>query len=243
MTNISPHAIVQTTDIGQNVSIGEFAIIRPNVRIGNDAIIHPHVVIESGVEIGSGVEIFPGAYIGKEPKGAGILARTPTYECVVKVGDLSSIGPHVVIYYDVCVGSSSLIGDGASIREQCFIGDQTVIGRYVTINYNTKIGNEVKIMDHTWLAGNMTIKDKVFVSGGVLTANDHHMGDTYEAHQVVGPTIHQGAAIGVGATILPFVEIGEFAVVGAQSLVTKNVEPKTLVMGIPAKFVRKLEDS
>ncbi|MER3556103.1 MAG: transferase, partial [Meiothermus sp.] len=77
---ISPHAIVQTDVIGANVSVAEFAIIRPQVEIGDDVVIHPHVVVESGVRIRDGVEIFPGAYIGKEPKGAGALARQPAFE-------------------------------------------------------------------------------------------------------------------------------------------------------------------
>src|SRR5438105_3182519 len=102
-------AIVQTHDIGENVKIGEFSVIRDGVRLGNNVIIHPHVVIESGVILGDEVEVFPGAYIGKEPKGAGALARPLTFNRYVKIEGHTSIGPNVVIYYDVEIGEHSLI--------------------------------------------------------------------------------------------------------------------------------------
>jgi acyl-[acyl carrier protein]--UDP-N-acetylglucosamine O-acyltransferase len=77
---IHSFAVVETEDIGERVTIGEFAIVRAGARLGNDVVIHPHVVIEAGVVIQDGVEIFPGAYIGKEPKGAGALARPLQFE-------------------------------------------------------------------------------------------------------------------------------------------------------------------
>lgn len=126
---ISSLAVVETDEIGGDVRVGEFSIIRREVRIGNQVIIHPHALIESGVEIGDGAEIFPGAYIGKESKGAGALARQPVFERRVMIGASSSIGPGLVTYYDVEVGEHTLIGDGASIREQCRVGSRTVIGK------------------------------------------------------------------------------------------------------------------
>lgn len=125
-------AVVESDQIGTNVTIGEFVVIRAGVTLGNDVVIHPHVVIEFGVVIEDGGQIFPGAYIGKEPKGAGALARPLQFERRVVIGAIfrQSIR-HVVIYYDVMIGERSLIGDGASIREQCRIGSRTVIGRHV----------------------------------------------------------------------------------------------------------------
>jgi acetyltransferase-like isoleucine patch superfamily enzyme len=234
-------AVVETLDIGSNVVIGEFSVIRNGVSIGNDVTIHPHVVIESGVIIHDGVEIFPGAYIGKEPKGAGTLARPIRYEPRVVVGTNSSIGPHAVIYYDVEIGRQSLIGDGASIREQSRIGSRSVIGRYVTVNYAVTIGDRTKIMDHTWLSGNMTIGDDVFVSGGVLTTNDNMMGrEGYREGHMLGPTIMDRVNIGAGATLLPGVIVGEGAIVGAGAVVTRHVEPSSVLMGVPARSVRKV---
>lgn len=242
MCQISPHAVVQTADIGENVQIDEFAVIREGVKIGGNVVIHPHVVINSGVILGDGVEVFSGAVIGKEPKGAGALARTPQFERRIIIGPNCSIGPHAVIFYDVEIGSNTLIGDGASIREQCRIGSRCIISRYVTINYNTRIGDRTKIMDLTHVTGNCTIGDDVFVSITVGMTNDNMAGSGgYQEERVKGPTICNRAVIGAGATLLPAITIGEMAVVGAGAVVTRDVPPGVVVMGIPARVVRQVE--
>ena len=241
---ISQAAIVETSDVGANVSIKEFAVIRDRVKLGNNVIIHPLVVIESGVIIGDDVEIFPGAYIGKEPKSAkGVLARPISFVSKIVIGNQVSIGPCAIIYYDVEIGDASLIGDAASIRENCKIGNHSVIGRHVTVNYNVQIGDRTKIMDHSWLAGNMRIGNDVFISGGVLTTNDNMLGGkSYSAERVQGPFIDDGVMIGVAVAILPGVTIGKNAIIGAGTVVTKNVEPNTVVMGVPARFKKFVPD-
>ena len=242
MNRISTWAVVETETIGEAVTIAEFAVVRPDVMIGNGVVIHPHAVIESGARIGDNVEIFPGAYVGKTPKGAGALSRPPHFETWVDIGANCSIGPHSVIFYDVSVGAGTLVGDGASIREQSRIGSKSVIGRYVTVNYNTQIGDRVRVQDHTWLAGNMTIEDDVFVSGCVGTSNDNAIGrNGYDGSPMLGPHIARGAAIGVGANLLPGVRIGVGAIVGAGSVVTKDVPDGALVMGVPAGVRRRFK--
>ena len=239
---INQFAVVKTTDIGKNVRIDEFAIIRESVKIGNNVIIHPHVVINSGVDISDGVEIFPGAVIGKEPKGAGALARTPRFEKRVVIGENSSIGPHAIIFYDVEIGPNTLIGDGASIREQCRIGSRCIISRYVTINYNTIIGDRTKIMDLTHITGNCKIGNDVFISVTIGMTNDNLAGaHGYDENSIIGPSIHDGAIIGAGATLLPKVVIGEKAIVGAGAVVTRDVATNSVVMGIPARITRQVE--
>jgi acetyltransferase-like isoleucine patch superfamily enzyme len=237
----SPLAIVETSQVGNNVTIKEYAIIRQNVVIGDDVVIHPFVVIEEGVSIGHGVEIFPGCYIGKTPKGAGATARPIKYEAKIVVGDNCAVGPNAVIYYDVQIGNNTLVGDGASVREGCRIGSRCIIGRQVTLNYATLIGDDVKIMDHSWLAGNMTVGNHVFISGGVSTTNDNDMGlRGYEEGRVIGPRIHDGVRIGVGAILLPNTTIGEHSVIAAGAIVTKDIAPYDVMMGVPARVVRKV---
>jgi acetyltransferase-like isoleucine patch superfamily enzyme len=236
-------AVVETDQIGENVTIEEFAVIRKNAIIGNDVIIHPFVVVGEGVRIGNGVEIFPGSYIGKTPKSTGALSRPVEYDVKLSIGDGCAIGPHAVIYYDVEIGDHTLVGDGASIREGSRIGTYCVIGRYVTVNYQTEIGNHVKVMDHTWLAGNMQIGSDIFISGGVLTANDNDLGLAgYHEGDIKGPKIGDGARIGVGAILLPDVEIGEGALIAAGAVVTRSVAPRQLVMGVPGRIIRDVSD-
>lgn len=258
---ISNLAIVETKEIDSNVSIGEFSIVRDLVEIGhnttihphvtinsrvvigNNVVIHPNVVISSDVVIGNDVEIFPGTVIGKIPKGAGATARSIDYISKVLVGDECALGPNAVIFYDVEIGNNTLIGDGASLREQVRVGHHCIISRYVTINYNTSIGNNTRIMDLTHITGNGRIGDNVFISVLVSTTNDNVVTNrVYSEETIKGPIIEHGATVGASASLLPNVIIGENAFVAAGSVVTKNVEPNSMVMGIPARFVRKLEN-
>jgi acetyltransferase-like isoleucine patch superfamily enzyme len=239
---ISKLAVVETGVLGHHTRIEEFAVVRAGAELGNDVFIHPHVVIEDGVVIGDGVEIFPGTYIGKEPKGAGATTRRAACERKVTIGANCAIGPNAVIYYDVTVGENTLIGDGAAIREQCVVGTKCVIGMHVTVGYEVSMGNQVKIMDHTHVVGTSVIEDDVFIGMNVGMANDNALGqEGYSEEKVIGPTIEDGAMIGLGANLLPGVIVGERAIVGAGTLVTKHVEPGTVVMGVPARFVRRAE--
>jgi UDP-3-O-[3-hydroxymyristoyl] glucosamine N-acyltransferase len=234
---ISPLAVVETDQIGDNVVIREYAIVRRGAVIGNNVIIHPFVIVEEGVRIGDDVEIFPSAYIGKPPRGVGAMTRPMSFAAKIDIGNGCVIGPNAIIYYDVEIGPQTLISDGASIREQSKIGSRCIIGRYVTVNYATLIGNNVKVQDHTWLAGNMRIGDRVFISGGVTTANDNLMGASgYVEEDIVGPTIENGVRIGAGAIILPKVRVEENALIGAGAVVTKDVPAGQTAKGIPARF-------
>ena len=134
----------------------------------------------------------------------------------------------------------TLLGDNASVREGCIIGNHCVIARNVSVNYNTKIGNYTKVMDNTHITGNAIIEDHVFISVLVSTTNDNTMGKNsqYIEEMEKGPYIKKGATIGAGSNILPGIVIGNDAMVGAGSVVTKDVPEKKVVMGIPAKIIR-----
>ncbi|MCX7207346.1 MAG: DapH/DapD/GlmU-related protein [Proteobacteria bacterium] len=237
---IHPSSIVsENAKLGNNVIVMPFAVIGECI-IGDNCVIHPHTVIADGVVLGYAVEVFPGAFIGKEPKGAGALARQPEFERHVTIGDECSIGPNSVVFYDVVIGNNTLLGDGASIREKCSVGSYCILSRYVTVNYNTKIGDRTKIMDCSHITGNAVVGNDVFISLHVGTTNDNVVRDGYSTH-VVGPTIEDNVVIGVGASLLPAIKIGAGATIAAGSVVTKDVKEKTLVAGVPARFVRGLE--
>ncbi len=238
---LNSFALIETDQIGENTAIHEFAVIRKGAKIGSHVIIHPFVVIEEGVSIGDGTEIFPCSYIGKIPKGAGATARDISYSPKIVIGKNCAIGPHAVIFYDVEIGDNTLLGDGASIRELARIGHHCIIGRYVTINYNVRIGNHTRIMDMTHITGNCQIGDNVFISIHVSTVNDNAVvAREYEVERVQGPKIGHKATIGAGAILLPSVNIGESSFVGSGAIVTKDVPPHVLVLGVPAKVIKAI---
>jgi len=189
---------------------------------------------------GEGVVVFPGAVLGKAPMGPG-LARQPRLpeDPRVHLGDGCVIGANAVIYAGVRIGAGTLIGDGVVVREDVEIGEMCVIGSNSTINAHTRIGSRVKIMDLSHITADATIESDVFISTGVVSTNDNAMGREGYQGQFRGPTIRHHAAVGAGVIILPGKEIGEFATVGAGSVVTHDVPARATVMGVPARVRHK----
>ncbi|MES1262179.1 MAG: acyltransferase [Acidobacteriota bacterium] len=130
----------------------------------------------------------------------------------------------------------------------CAIGDNTKIGAFVEIQKNASVGRNCKVSSHTFVCEGVTIEDNVFIGHGVTFTNDMYPratnpGGALQSEQDwrVEPTfIKSGASIGSGATILCRVTVGENAIVGAGSVVTKDVPPDTIVAGNPARIVRHL---
>jgi acetyltransferase-like isoleucine patch superfamily enzyme len=129
----------------------------------------------------------------------------------------------------------------------CTIGDNVKLGAFVEIQKNASVGNNCKISSHTFICEGVTIEDDVFIGHNVAFINDSYPRATAggqlqtEADWAVEKTlVKKGASIGSGATILSKVTIGENAIVGAGSVVTKDVSPNTIVAGNPAKKIREI---
>ncbi len=129
----------------------------------------------------------------------------------------------------------------------CTVGDNCKIGAFVEIQKNAFVGNNCKISSHTFICEGVTIEDNVFIGHNVTFINDIYPRATAEGHLQteadwkVDPTfVRKGASVGSGATILAKVTIGENAIVGAGSVVTKDVPPNAVVAGVPAKILRHI---
>jgi acetyltransferase-like isoleucine patch superfamily enzyme len=156
--------------------------------------------------------------------------------------DFQSIAP------DVKLGKNTKISKFVNLYG-CEIGDNTKIGAFVEIQKNARIGEHCKISSHTFICEGVTIEDRVFVGHNVTFINDKYPRSTNnngglqtEEDWKVDPIIvKKGASIGSGATILCNVTIGENAIVGAGSVVTKDVPPNMIVAGNPARMFRDME--
>jgi acetyltransferase-like isoleucine patch superfamily enzyme len=162
-----------------------------------------------------------------------------------KIEDTSlEIGPHAtvraftVIYGGSRIGSHLETGHGAVIREENKIGDHLSIWNQSTIDYGCVIGNNVRIHTGVYVAQFTTIEDDVFLAPGVMIANDRH---PICRDCLQGPTIKRGARVGINSTLLPAIVIGEGALVGAGSVVTKDVPPGMVVAGNPARVMGDVE--
>ena len=130
----------------------------------------------------------------------------------------------------------------------CEIGDETKVGAFVEIQKNASVGRRCKISSHTFICEGVTIEDYVFVGHGVTFVNDSFPRattaggelQTAEDWKVETTIVKKGASIGSGATILSNVTIGERAIVGAGSVVTRDVPPDTIVIGNPARVLRSI---
>jgi acetyltransferase-like isoleucine patch superfamily enzyme len=131
----------------------------------------------------------------------------------------------------------------------CTIGDNTKIGTFVEVQKGAVIGNNCKVSSHAFICEGVTIEDEVFVGHGVTFINDLYPRatnpdgglQTEQDWKVVPTLVRRRASIGSGSTILAGVTIGEGAIVGAGSVVTKDVPPWTVVVGNPARVLRKVE--
>jgi acetyltransferase-like isoleucine patch superfamily enzyme len=201
--------------------------------------IHPTAIVHPGTVLGEGVKVLEHAVVGKQPSlSPRSTAKRDPLEATV-IGDGTIVSTGAVVFAGTKVGARVILGDQSCVRERVSVGDDVVIGRGSLVENDTTIGAMTKIQAEAYITAYSTLEEHVFIAPCVVTTNDNFMGRTEKRHELVkGPTIRRGARIGGGATLLPGLEIGEEAFVGAGAVVTKNVEPRMVVVGNPARVMR-----
>src|SRR6476660_1765293 len=202
-------------------------------EVAETAIVYP------GTVIGDDCKILDYAVVGKQP----ILSPRSTAKKEplppLELGRGTVISTGAVVFAGTKLGARVIVGDQACVRERVEIGDDVVIGRGSLVENDTTIGAMTKIQAEAYITAYSTLEEHVFIAPCVVTTNDNFMGRTERRHELIkGPTIRRGARIGGGAILLPGVEIGEEAFVGAGAVVTKPVERRMLVVGNPARVMR-----
>ena len=229
--------IAESAEIGENCTIGYNVVILDKVRIGDGTYIGHNVVIHDGVIIGKNGYIDDGVILGRMPRSGASSRRKATLELPpLEIGDDCVIGVKAVIYTGVKIGNQVMVADMASVREQNTIGDRCIIGRLVMLEPKNQIGVHVVIETGSHICGDMIVEDHVFMASEISTSNGNYMGRGTGEYK--GPHIKMGARIASNCTLLPFIVIGEQAVIAAGSVVTRDVPEKKLVMGAPARVVR-----
>jgi UDP-2-acetamido-3-amino-2,3-dideoxy-glucuronate N-acetyltransferase len=193
--------------------------------------------------IGDGCTIGDNAVLGKQPSLSprSTASREPLEPLELGPGTIVSTG--AIVFAGTKIGARVIVGDGARVRERCVIGDDVVIGNGSLIENDTTVGALTKIQAEAYITAYSTLEDNVFIAPCVVTTNDNYMGRTDKRHELVkGPTIRRGARVGGGAVLLPGIEIGEEAFVGAGAVVLKDVPPRTVVVGNPARQIREVPD-
>ncbi|MFH1228183.1 MAG: DapH/DapD/GlmU-related protein [Planctomycetota bacterium] len=187
------------------------------------------------VKMGQGCTIEKGALVGyKTPRK--IADHTLT------IGNDAYIRSGSVIYSGSNIGNNLATGHNVIIREENTIGDHLSIWSNSIIDYGCRIGNNVKIHSNVYIAQFTVIEDDVFIAPGVSIANDIHPGCEHSSKCMRGPVIKKGAQIGVNSTILPFVTIGQGAVIGSGSVVSRDIPAYSVAYGNPARVRNKTKN-
>lgn len=186
------------------------------------------------VRLGKGAIIDDGVTLGYLP------SRVMEHLLVIGIG--AHIRSGTVIYGGSRIGSHLETGHNVVIREENDIGDNFRIWNNSVIDYGCRIGKNVKIHNKVYVAQFTTIEDDVFLAPGVTLANDIHPGCPDSTKCMRGPSINKRAQIGINCTILPRVVIGEDSVIGAGSVVTKDIPPGVVAYGNPAQVVCDIEN-
>jgi acetyltransferase-like isoleucine patch superfamily enzyme len=204
-------------------------------EIAETAVVYP------GTVMGEGCKILDYAVVGKQPTLSSRSTAKQEELSPLVLGPGTVVSTGAVVFAGTTVGERVIVGDQACVRERCTIGDDVVIGRGSLVENDTSVGALTKIQAHAYITAYSLLEDNVFIAPCVITTNDNFMGRTEKRHdQIKGPTIRRGARIGGGAVLLPGIEIGEEAFVGAGAVVIKDVPPRALVVGNPARQIREV---
>ncbi len=201
--------------------------------------VHPTAVVYPGTVLGAGVKVLEYAVVGKQPtlSPRSTAKREPLAPAVLGEGTVVSTG--AVVFAGTEVGARVILGDQSCVRERVRIGDDVVLGRGSLVENDTTIGALTKIQAGAYITAYSTLEEQVFIAPCVVTTNDNFMGRTERRHELLrGPTIRRGARVGGGAVLCPGIEVGEEAFVGAGAVVTKDVPPRVVVVGSPARVLR-----
>jgi acetyltransferase-like isoleucine patch superfamily enzyme len=205
--------------------------------VGENVVIYPGTVIGEGCRIGDNV------VLGKQP------ALSPRSTAVreelrpLELGAGTVVSTGAVVFAGTTTGEGVILGDQSCVRERCVLGDGVVVGRGSLVENDTTVGARTKIQANAYVTAYSTLEEDVFVAPGVVTTNDNFMGRTEKRHALRrGPTLRRGARVGGGAVLLPGIEVGEEAFVGAGAVVIGDVPARAVVVGNPARQIRDVPD-
>ena len=220
-----PNAVSSAAKLGEAVVLGAFVVIHDAVVIGD------RVLVEDGAVLGKPPRLGPGSTATAEVAGP-LVIESGVQVCA-----------NSVLFAGSRIGERAVIGDQACVRERSAVGAGSVIGRGAMVEHDVVIGERVKLLDHAYMTAHSVVEDDVFIGPGAVMTNDSTMGRHPRGESLSAPVLKRACRVGAGVIMTPGVEIGEEAFVAAGAIVTRNVPPRAVVMGVPARVVRTVEDS
>ncbi len=228
--------MLRPSDRAPGLLIGEGVVLPDDVEIGGHVVIHAGTTVEAGARIQDLVVLGKPVALGPRSRNAGLVAAP------ARVGAGSTVCAGAVVAAGALVGTGAVIGDQAQVRERAVVGASSVIGRGSAVDNDVIVGDRVRVQTGCYLTAFSIVEDDVFVAPGVITMNDNTMGRHGRERPLRGARLGRASRIGGGAKLLPGVHIGEEAFVAAGSVVTRDVAPRAVVLGVPARQVREVGD-
>jgi UDP-2-acetamido-3-amino-2,3-dideoxy-glucuronate N-acetyltransferase len=220
---------LQSSDRAPGLLVGE------GVALPDDAVIGGHVVIHAGTEVGRGVRLADGCVVGKPPVLGPHSSASREAPGPARLGDGVAVGAGAVVVAGARIAAGCVVADQAHVRERAEIGRESVVGRGVSVENDVRIGTRVRLQTGAYITAWSIVEDDVFIAPGVVLTNDPTAGRRREGQELRGALLRRGCRVGGGAVLLPGIEVGEEAFVAAGAVVTRDVPPRAVVMGVPAR--------
>jgi acetyltransferase-like isoleucine patch superfamily enzyme len=212
-----------------------------DVQVGAGVVFGAHVVVHDGTVIGDGCVIEDHAVLGKRPRLASGSSAAGEVSRLELGGDVK-VCSGAVVFAGARVEEGVILGDQSYVRERSLVGAGSVIGRGSVVDNDVNVGARVRVQTGVYLTAFTTVEDDVFIGPGVTTTNDDTMARHSPEDPLRGATLRRACRVGGGTVLTPGVEIGEEAFVAAGAVVTRDVPPRAVVMGVPARVLREVPD-
>lgn len=197
--------------------------------------ISPTARIYPNVQLGENVEVGDFVILGAPPRGKA------EGELATVIGDGAIIRSHSVIYAGNVIGRGFQTGHHTMIREENRIGDDVSVGTGSVVEHHVEIANHVRIHSQAFVPEYSNLEEGCWVGPNVVLTNAPHPLCPKAKECLKGPTLKRGAKIGANSTLLPYLIVGEDALVGAGSVVVENVPDRAVVAGNPAKVLKSID--
>jgi UDP-2-acetamido-3-amino-2,3-dideoxy-glucuronate N-acetyltransferase len=228
--------VLRPSDRAPGLLLGE------GVELPADAEIGGNVVVHAGTAIGAGARLGDGCVVGKPPSLGASSTASREEPAPAVLGAGVTVGACAVVVAGARIGDGCVVADQAHVRERTEIGDGCVVGRGASVENDVRIGARVRLQTGAYVTAWSVVEDDVFVAPGVVLTNDPTAGRR-RGEELRGAVLRRACRIGGGAVLLPGVEVGEEAFVGAGSVVTSDVPPRAVVLGVPARVVREVGEA
>lgn len=226
---ISPHAMFEPQDVA--------GTLRP-IRIHDGARIGAGAILHGGTTVGAGARVEQYVTLGQPEEGYAVGKIYSGAGAATSLGENSVLRAGATVYAGVSIGANTAVGHGTLIRSASSLGNNSLIGHHLVIERACRFGDWVRCSPLSHITSQVVADDRVFLGAGVRTVNDKHLlwnDASGRKPDLVPPRFHLGAKVGTGSTILAGVEIGEDALIGSGSVVTRSISARVIAFGSPAR--------